>query len=177
MSRVGKNPVKVPDGVQVAVDGQTVTAKGKFGEQRLVVTPELEVVKDGAQVWVRPRASVGRTRPLWGTYRSRLNNLVNGVASGFTRSLAISGVGFRAAVQGQTLTLQLGYSHDVVYPIPEGVTITCATPQTITVVGADRQRVGQAAAEIRALRKPEPYKGKGIRYADEVILRKEGKKK
>jgi large subunit ribosomal protein L6 len=177
MSRVGRNPVAVPAGVTVQVAGQTVTAKGKFGELRYDVAPTMEVKLDGNQLWVKPRQDSARVRPTWGTQRALLKNLVQGVNAGFQRALVINGVGFRAAAQGKVLTLQLGFSHDVTYKVPEGLTIACTTPQNITISGADRQKVGQAAAEIRALRKPEPYKGKGIRYAEEEVLRKEGKKK
>jgi large subunit ribosomal protein L6 len=177
MSRVGKYPVAVPAGVDVQVAGATVTAKGKLGQLSLAIPREVEARLDEGKLWVKPRADGKRARMMWGTYRALLNNLVNGVAKGFSVSLEIQGVGYRAAVQGKNLQLQLGYSHDIVYPIPEGISIKCDKPTSVTISGADRQRVGQVAAEIRAMRGPEPYKGKGIRYEGEQILRKEGKKK
>ena len=141
------------------------------------MAPELEVKLDGGQLSVAPRGPSPKVRPLWGTHRALLRNLVQGVATGFQRALVINGVGFRAAVSGKKLTLQLGFSHDVVYDIPDGLTCACSTPQNIMISGPNKHLVGQAAAEIRALRKPEPYKGKGIKYNDETVLRKEGKKK
>ncbi|HLI13292.1 MAG TPA: 50S ribosomal protein L6 [Alphaproteobacteria bacterium] len=177
MSRVGKHPVLVPAGVEVQVAGSTVTAKGKLGQRSLALAKEVEAGLDQGKLWVKPRADTKYARMMWGTYRNLLNNLVNGVAKGFTVNLEIQGVGYRAQVQGKNLQLQLGYSHEVLYPIPEGIAIKCDKPTSISITGADRQRVGQVAAEIRALRGPEPYKGKGIRYEGEQILRKEGKKK
>ncbi len=177
MSRVGKAPVAVPAGVDVQIAGSTVTAKGKLGQLSLVLADEVEARLDQGKVWLKPRGEGKRARMLWGTYRSLLNNLVNGVAKGFSVGLEIQGVGYRAQVQGRTLQLQLGFSHEVRYPIPEGITIKCEKPTALTISGADRQRVGQVAAEIRAMRRPEPYKGKGIRYEGEAIRRKEGKKK
>ena len=177
MSRVGKHPVQVPAGVDVQVSGATVTAKGKLGQLSVVVAKEVEAALDQGKLWVKPRTDTKHARMMWGTYRNLLNNLVNGVAKGFTVNLEIQGVGYRAQVQGKNLQLQLGFSHEVLYPIPEGITIKCDKPTSISITGADRQRVGQVAAEIRALRGPEPYKGKGIRYEGEQILRKEGKKK
>jgi large subunit ribosomal protein L6 len=177
MSRVGKAPVAVPAGVDVQIAGSTVTAKGKLGQLSLVLADEVEARLDQGKVWLKPRDEGKRARVLWGTYRSLLNNLVNGVAKGFSVGLEIQGVGYRAQVQGRNLQLQLGFSHEVRYPIPEGITIKCEKPTSITISGADRQRVGQVAAEIRAMRRPEPYKGKGIRYEGEVVRRKEGKKK
>ncbi len=177
MSRVGKHPVTIPNGVEVAVDGQSVTAKGKLGELSATLPPEVEVAMEDGVIRVSPRGEGNRARAMWGTSRSMVNNLVIGVSEGFTKVLEMSGVGYRASVENKVLTLQVGYSHDVKYPIPGGITITCERPTRIAVSGADRQRVGQVAAEIRAFRKPEPYKGKGIRYAGERIRRKEGKKK
>jgi large subunit ribosomal protein L6 len=177
MSRVGKNPVAVPDGVQVAVDGQHVNVKGKLGELAFTVSDDVEVGMDDGGLWVKPRSQSKRARSLWGTSRARLQNLVTGVTQGFTVELEITGVGYRAAVQGKELNLQLGYSHEVRFPIPEGITIACPAPTQISVTGIDKQQVGQAAAVIRAYRPPEPYKGKGIKYRGEQILRKEGKKK
>ena len=176
MSRIGKNPVPIPDGVTVEISGRQVTAKGKLGELQVTLMEEVEVKRDGDQIVVRPRDDSDRARQMWGTARSVVNNLVTGVAEGFTRSLEINGVGYRAQVQGKDLVLQLGFSHEVRYPVPEGITVQCPDQTHIAVSGADKQRVGQAAAEIRAFRPPEPYKGKGIKYADEYILRKEGKK-
>ena len=177
MSRVGKSPVAVPKGVTVDIKGQNVKVKGKLGELSLVVDNDVEAkLADGA-VRLTPRADTQRARTMWGTTRSLVNNLVKGVADGFTVNLEISGVGFRAAVQGKVLQLQLGFSHEIKYPIPDGITMKCEKPTSIAISGADRQRVGQVAAEIRGLRPPEPYKGKGIKYDTEVIRRKEGKKK
>lgn len=177
MSRVGKHPVAIPDGVTVDLAGHTLTAKGRLGTLSLAVSNEVSATIDGGAVTITPGNDSKRARALWGTTRALVNNMVTGVATGFTRNLDINGVGYRAAVQGKTLTLQLGYSHDVVYPIPQDVQIACERPTTIAVSGADRQRVGQVAAEIRAFRPPEPYKGKGIKYRDEIVRRKEGKKK
>jgi large subunit ribosomal protein L6 len=177
MSRVGKNPVTVPADVQVSIEGAIFTAKGKRGELTQRLSGAVATTLEDGKVWVRPVDDSKNARAMWGTTRALLQSLVTGVSTGFTKELEINGVGYRAAVQGSTLNLQLGYSHDVNYPIPEGITITCEKPTSITVSGASKQRVGQVAAEIRAYRPPEPYKGKGIKYADEVILRKEGKKK
>jgi large subunit ribosomal protein L6 len=177
MSRVGKHPVSVPSGVSVQIVNRILKAKGKLGELSLRLSDEVEAKLEDGKVVVTPRSDSKRARTLWGTTRALVNNMVAGVSTGFSKTLEISGVGYRAQVQGKNLQLQLGFSHDVVYPIPEGVTIKCEKPTQITVSGADRQRVGQVAAEIRAFRKPEPYKGKGIKYDNERILRKEGKKK
>jgi large subunit ribosomal protein L6 len=177
MSRVGKYPVPVPAGVQVALQGRTVVAKGKLGELKLPLTDEVDVEIEGAQVAVKPRRDDRRSRTMWGTTRSLINGMCIGVSTGFTKSMEITGTGYRAAVQGKDLVLALGFSHEVRYPIPEGITIVCERPTAVKVTGADKQRVGQVAAEIRAYRGPEPYKGKGVRYTDEQILRKEGKKK
>jgi large subunit ribosomal protein L6 len=177
MSRIGKNPVAIPDGVTIDLAGQMLTAKGRLGMLSLVVSNEVTAtVADGA-VTIAPKDESKRARALWGTTRALVNNMVTGVATGFTRNLEINGVGYRAAVQGSNLNLQLGYSHDINYPIPADVRIVCERPTAITISGADRQRVGKVAAEIRAFRPPEPYKGKGIKYSDETIRRKEGKKK
>lgn len=177
MSRIGKHPVPIPDGVTVEISGRQVTARGKLGELHVTLMEEVEVKRDGDQIVVRPRDDSDRAQQMWGTARSVVNNLVTGVAEGFTRSLEINGVGYRARIEGKDLVLQLGFSHEVHYPIPEGITVQCPDQTHISVSGADKQRVGQTAAEIRAFRPPEPYKGKGIKYADEYILRKEGKKK
>ena len=177
MSRVGKNPVAIPQGVTVDVAGGIATVKGKLGTMKLPITREVEVaVKDG-KVWVKPLVENQQSRVMWGTTRANLRNMVEGVSKGYSKSLEINGVGYRASVQGKNLQLQMGYSHDVSYPIPEGITIKCEKPTAIQISGYDRQKVGQVAAEIRAVRPPEPYKGKGIKYDSEHILRKEGKKK
>ncbi len=177
MSRVGKNPVAVPSGVTVEIANRILKAKGKLGELSLKLGDDVEAKLEGDKVVVTPRSDSKRARTLWGTTRALVNNMVAGVSTGFSKTLEISGVGYRAQVQGRNLQLQLGFSHDVVYPIPDGVTIKCEKPTQITISGADRQRVGQVAAEIRAFRKPEPYKGKGVKYNNERIRRKEGKKK
>ena len=177
MSRVGKHPVPVPSGVEIQMSGQTLSAKGSLGTLRLVVSNEVTAaIADGA-VTITPKNDTKHARAMWGTTRALVNNMVTGVAKGFSVTLEINGVGYRAAVQGNTLNLQLGYSHEVAYPIPSDVNIVCERPTLIRVSGADRQRVGQIAAEIRAYRPPEPYKGKGIKYSTETVRRKEGKKK
>jgi large subunit ribosomal protein L6 len=177
MSRIGKKPVPLPSGVTAAVDGQTVKVKGPKGELQVVLVNDVEasIGSDGLTVSVRDGAERGRQ--MWGLSRTLVSNLVTGVTQGFTQKLEINGVGYRAAVQGKNLQLQLGFSHDVAYPIPQGISIVCEKPTSITVSGIDRQLVGQVAAEIRGYRPPEPYKGKGVKYAGEFILRKEGKKK
>jgi large subunit ribosomal protein L6 len=177
MSRIGKHPVAIPAGVTVELAGQTLTAKGRLGTLSLAVSSEVTANVADGNVTITPNSETKRARAMWGTTRALVNNMVIGVAQGFTRSLEINGVGYRAAVQGSTLSLQLGYSHDINYPIPSDIRIACERPTAIAVTGADRQRVGQIAAEIRAFRPPEPYKGKGIKYTDETIRRKEGKKK
>ena len=177
MSRVGKNPVPVPEGVEVTIDGAAVAVSGKLGRLEATIASEVSAVLDNGQVSVAPRGDDKRSRQLWGLTRSIINNMVVGVSQGFHKDLQIEGVGYRAAVEGRTLTLDLGYSHRVRYSIPDGIEITCERPTAIRVAGFDRQAVGQVAAEIRAFRKPEPYKGKGIRYVGEYVRRKEGKKK
>jgi len=177
MSRVGKKPVAVPSGVTATVDGQTVKMKGPKGQLQFVVHNDVEVKLENGQVKVNPRVETNRARGLYGTARAQVANLVEGVTKGFEKKLEITGVGYRAAMQGKNLQLALGYSHDVVYAIPEGITITVPKPTEITVTGSDIQRVGQVAAEIRSYRPPEPYKGKGVKYVGEFIFRKEGKKK
>jgi large subunit ribosomal protein L6 len=177
MSRIGKNPVEIPKGVTVALAGRTITAKGKLGELKLDLTDHVDATVEDSKITVVPRSETKQARTMWGTTRALLNNMVQGVATGFTRRLEINGVGYRAAVQGSDLTLQLGYSHEIKYKIPKGITIVAEKPTTLVVSGADRQRVGQVAAEIRGYRGPEPYKGKGIKYEEETIVRKEGKKK
>ena len=177
MSRVGMLPVEVPDGVDFQIAGDEVTAKGKLGELSVRVVDEVEVSREQNLIWVKPVNDTKRARTMWGTTRSLINNIVAGVSQGFEKKLEINGVGYRAQVQGKNLILQLGYSHEIRYPIPEGIKIDAPSQTEIIVSGADNQKVGQVAAEIRSFRKPEPYKGKGVRYADEIILRKEGKKK
>jgi large subunit ribosomal protein L6 len=177
MSRVGKHPVAIPSGIEVQMSGQTLSAKGSLGTLRLVVSNEVTAaIADGA-VTITPKNDSKHARAMWGTTRALVNNMVTGVTKGFSVTLEINGVGYRAAVQGNSLNLQLGYSHEVAYPIPNDVKIVCERPTLINITGADRQRVGQIAAEIRAYRPPEPYKGKGIKYSTETVRRKEGKKK
>jgi large subunit ribosomal protein L6 len=177
MSRIGKHPVAIPAGVQVNLAGDVLTVSGSKGKLTLAISGEVTAaVADGA-VKIAPKSETKRARAMWGTTRALVNNMVHGVSAGFTRTLEINGVGYRAAVQGRTLNLQLGYSHDIPYPIPQDIQIACERPTLIAISGADRQRVGQIAAEIRAYRPPEPYKGKGIKYSDETVRRKEGKKK
>ena len=177
MSRVGKRPVPIPSGVTANVEGQTVKMKGPKGQLQLVVHDDVEVKFDKGLISVNPRSETKRARSQWGTARTLVNNLMTGVTKGFEEKLEITGVGYRAAVQGKVLQLSLGYSHDVNYSIPEGIAITTPKPTEILIVGNDIQRVGQVAAEIRSYRPPEPYKGKGVKYAGEFIFRKEGKKK
>ncbi|MBI2242009.1 MAG: 50S ribosomal protein L6 [Magnetospirillum gryphiswaldense] len=177
MSRVGKYPVPVPSGVTVQIAGAEFIAKGKLGESRMSLSDEVETTIEGSEVWVKPKSETKRARMMWGTTRALINNMVKGVSDGFTVNLEINGVGYRAAVEGKTLKLALGYSHDIDYPIPDDVTMKCEKPTAISITGRDKQIVGQLAAEIRSFRGPEPYKGKGIKYSTETILRKEGKKK
>jgi len=177
MSRVGKYPVVVPSGVTVSLAGTEVQIKGKLGMSSLKVVDDVEASLEGTQLWVKPKSETKRARMMWGTTRALLNNMVKGVSEGFTINLEINGVGYRAAVQGKILNLQLGYSHDINYPIPDGITMKCEKPTSISITGKDKEVVGQIAAEIRAFRGPEPYKGKGVKYETETILRKEGKKK
>ncbi|HWT96448.1 MAG TPA: 50S ribosomal protein L6 [Terriglobales bacterium] len=177
MSRVGKNPVAIPQGVTVDVAGGVATVKGKLGTLKLPVSSHVEVKVEDGKVWVKPLSESKQARVMWGSTRANLRNLVQGVSAGYTKNLEINGVGYRAAVQGKNLQLQLGFSHDVLYAIPEGITIKCEKPTSISISGFDKQRVGQVAAEIRGYKRPEPYKGKGIKYDNETILRKEGKKK
>ena len=177
MSRVGKKPVSIPSGVTANVDGQTVKMKGAKGQLQIVVHDDVEVKMDKGAITVAPRFETKRARSLYGTSRALIANLVEGVTKGFEKKLEITGVGYRAAVQGKNLQLQLGCSHDVVFPIPEGIAIVAPKPTEITITGSDKQKVGQVAAEIRGFRSPEPYKGKGVKYANEFIFRKEGKKK
>ncbi|MEM1398491.1 MAG: 50S ribosomal protein L6 [Pseudomonadota bacterium] len=177
MSRIGKNPVAVPDGVQVNVDGQTVSAKGKKGELSVTLMDDISVSQgdDGLTVATSGKSRLART--MWATSRTLISNIIVGVSDGFEKKLEISGVGYRAAVQGKDLVLQLGYSHEVRYPIPTGIDIKCPSQTEVVISGIEKQKVGQIASEIRGFRAPEPFKGKGIKYAGEQILRKEGKKK
>jgi large subunit ribosomal protein L6 len=177
MSRIGKRPVPIPSGVTANVEGQTVKMKGPKGALQLLVPDEVEVKMEKTGIKLDPRNETKRARAMWGTSRTLVANLVTGVTKGFERRLEITGVGYRAAVQGKNLQIALGYSHDVVFPIPEGIAIATPKPTEVVVTGIDRQKVGQVAAEIRGFRKPEPYKGKGVKYANEYIFRKEGKKK
>ena len=177
MSRIGKKPVSLPQGVSATVNGQTVTAKGPKGELKFVVNDEVLVKMDNGQIAVAPRSETKAARSKWGMSRTQIVNILEGVKNGFEKKLEISGVGYRAALQGKNLQLALGFSHDVIYQTPKGITITVPKPTEITIAGIDKQQVGQVAAEIREFRGPEPYKGKGIKYAGEQIVRKEGKKK
>ena len=177
MSRIGKNPVPLPKGVTAKLEGGNVAVKGPKGELKVRIVPELEAHVGEGGVSVTPRVDSDRARAMWGMQRTLINNLVMGVTQGFTEKLEISGVGYRAALQGKILNLQLGLSHDVDYEIPAGIQITCEKPTMVQITGIDKQLVGQVAAEIRSYRPPEPYKGKGVKYASERIRRKEGKKK
>jgi len=177
MSRIGKKSVVVPQGVTATVEGRTVRVKGPKGELQADLVEQVTVKLENGEIVVQPVDKSKTARSMWGLSRTLVANMVEGVSTGFSRTLEIQGVGFRAAVQGSRLQLNLGYSHDVAYTIPDGITIVTPRPTEIVVSGIDRQRVGQVAAEIRAWRKPEPYKGKGVRYRGEYIFRKEGKKK
>jgi large subunit ribosomal protein L6 len=177
MSRVGKRAVSVPTGVTANVEGQTVKVKGPKGALQLVLPDDVTVKMDKGLIQIEPRNETKRARSMWGTSRTLVANLMTGVTKGFEENLEITGVGYRAAVQGKMLNLQLGFSHDVHYPIPEGITIAATKPTEIKITGSDKQKVGQVAAEIRGFRPPEPYKGKGVKYVGEYIFRKEGKKK
>ena len=177
MSRVGKKPVQVPTGVTAKVDGQLVSVKGAKGELAFSVPEDVSVAFEGGLIKVDPRGESKRARAMWGMSRAMINNIVVGVSKGYERKLEITGVGYKAAIAGKNLQLSLGFSHDVNYPVPTGVTITTPKPTEILVAGADKRQVGQVAAEIRAYRGPEPYKGKGVKYEGEYIFRKEGKKK
>ena len=177
MSRVGKYPVEIPAGVKVAIVDGVLTATGKLGEMKLPLTDRVITTVEGNQVVVKPVTNATQNRMMWGTTRALVASMVKGVAEGYTRSMEITGTGFRAAVQGSNLVINLGFSHDVVYPVPAGIKITCERPTAIKVEGVDKRQVGQVAAEIRSYRPPEPYKGKGVRYTDETIRRKQGKKK
>ncbi|XHB99300.1 50S ribosomal protein L6 [Nitratireductor sp. ac15] len=177
MSRIGKKPVPVPQGVTAQVEGQTVSAKGPKGELKFVVNDEVLVKLENDAIAVDPRDQSKDARSKWGMSRTQIANILQGVKDGFEKRLEINGVGYRAAMQGKNLQLSLGYSHEVIYEAPEGISISCPKPTEIVIAGIDKQVVGQVAAEIRKKRGPEPYKGKGVKYADETIVRKEGKKK
>ncbi len=177
MSRVGKYPVELPAGVTVAIAGRILSAKGKLGSLSLSLTDYVDAAVEGNKVSVTPRTNEAQARMMWGTTRSLVASMVKGVSEGFTKTMEITGTGFRASVQGKNLVINLGFSHDVVYPVPEGITITTPRPTAIAVAGMDKRQVGQVAAEIRGFRPPEPYKGKGVKYENEQIRRKEGKKK
>jgi large subunit ribosomal protein L6 len=177
MSRIGKKAVSIPSGVTASVEGQTVKMKGPKGALQFVVPDEIEVKMDKGSIKVDPRSDTKRALSMWGTSRTLVANLIAGVTKGFENKLEITGVGYRASIQGKNLQIALGYSHDVIYPIPEGIAIATPKPTEIVITGIDKQKVGQVAAEIRGFRPPEPYKGKGVKYAGEYIFRKEGKKK
>jgi len=177
MSRVGKKPVAIPSGVTASVSGQTVKVKGSKGELSFVVPDLVEVKQADGSIAVSPRSETKQARAMWGMSRAQVANLVKGVTTGYEKKLEINGVGYKAAVAGKVLKLNLGYSHDIDYPIPEGIQIATPKPTEIIVTGIDKQKVGQTAAEIREFRGPEPYQGKGVKYVDEFIFRKEGKKK
>ncbi|HBN23344.1 MAG TPA: 50S ribosomal protein L6 [Holosporales bacterium] len=177
MSRVGKNPVEIPQGVDCNIAGNILQAKGKNGQLSMPISEEVIIeVKDG-HLHVQPRSKAKASLMMWGTTQSLAQNLITGVSEGFTKRLEVNGVGYRAQVQGSTLVMNLGFSHDVVVDIPSDIKIVCEKPTSIAISGADRQKVGEFAANIRSYRPPEPYKGKGVKYEGEYILRKEGKKK
>lgn len=177
MSRIGKKPVPVPAGVTALLDGALLKVKGPRGEMSVGVPEEIACTIDGGQISVKPKADTKRHRQFWGMQRTLVSNLVTGVTTGFTEVLEMVGVGYKANLQGKNLKLSLGFSHDVDFAIPEGIAIKCPDATTIEITGNDKQVVGQVAAEIRRWRKPEPYKGKGVKYRGEYIFRKEGKKK
>ena len=177
MSRIGKKPVTIPEGVTASLDGQTVTAKGPKGELKFVVNDQVMVKLEDGTISVDPQNMSKQARSFWGMSRTMIENIMIGVKDGFERRLEINGVGYRAAMQGSNLQLSLGFSHEVVYTPPQGVSLTVPKPTEIIITGHDKQVVGQCAAEIRSYRPPEPYKGKGVKYAEETIFRKEGKKK
>ena len=177
MSRIGKKPVAVPAGVTATIDGKTVKAKGPKGELSFVLSDDVDVKMTDDGILVEPRTKSQTARSLWGMTRTQILNILTGVSAGFEKKLAINGVGYRAQMKGNDLQLALGFSHDVVYEVPTGISVACPKPTEIVVTGIDKQAVGQVAAEIRKYRPPEPYKGKGVKYSDEYIFRKEGKKK
>jgi large subunit ribosomal protein L6 len=177
MARIGKRPIDLPSGVEAKIDGNTVEVKGPKGTRSFTATDDVTIAVEDGKVSVTPNGSTKRARQQWGMSRTQVQNLVTGVTTGFKKELEINGVGYRAAMQGNTLKLNLGYSHEVNFDVPAGITVTCPKQTEIVVEGADQQLVGQVAANIREWRKPEPYKGKGIKYKEEYIFRKEGKKK
>ncbi len=177
MSRVGKNPIAIPSGTQVTLEGALLKAKGKLGELSITLHDDVEGAIEDNNLYIKPRGNSQCARSMWGTFRAQASNIIQGVSEGWTRNLEINGVGYRATVQGKELRLQLGYSHDVIFPIPDGIQVKCERPTHISISGHDKQKVGQIASEICAWRPPEPYKGKGVKYEGEYIFRKEGKKK
>jgi large subunit ribosomal protein L6 len=177
MSRIGKKPIEIAKGVTVTINGQEVAVKGPKGELKLTLVDDVTVAQGPDGITVAPREDTQRARAMWGLSRTLVSNLITGVTTGFTQNLEITGVGYRAAMQGKNLQLNLGFSHEVLYAIPAGIEIKVAKPTEISITGIDKQKVGQVAAEIRSYREPEPYKGKGVKYAGEFIFRKEGKKK
>lgn len=177
MSRIGKKPIEIPSGVTVQLDGTALSVKGPKGELAMTLVPEVEAELNDNQITVSPKSQSKRDRSMWGMQRTMVSNLIEGVHQGFERKLEITGVGYRAQMKGKVLNLQLGYSHDIDFELPEGISVACPDQTTVVVSGIDKQQVGQVAAKIREYRKPEPYKGKGVRYAGEYIFRKEGKKK
>jgi large subunit ribosomal protein L6 len=177
MSRIGKKPVIIPSGVTAKVNGQSISVKGGKGELSLTAPDNVSVALVDGKIAVTPRNDSTQARAMWGTTRSMINSLMIGVSKGFERKLEITGVGYKAVVSGKSVRLSLGYSHDVTFPVPAGIAIAAPKPTEISITGIDKQRVGQTAAELRALRPPEPYKGKGVKYAEEFVFHKEGKKK
>ncbi|MCT4574720.1 MAG: 50S ribosomal protein L6 [Alphaproteobacteria bacterium] len=176
MSRIGNRPVAIPEGVEVTIADNEISVKGKLGQLSMPIHADAVVEKNENEIVVKP-ANEAKPTPMWATTRALINNLVEGVSKGFSKTLEINGVGYKAQVQGRVVKLNLGFSHDVNYELPEGVEAKAEKPTVLVISGADKQKVGQVAADIRAWRKPEPYKGKGVKYSDEVIIRKEGKKK
>ena len=177
MSRIGKNDVTIPEGVNFSIEGKVLSVKGKLGELTEVITDAVEIIHKDSKVSVKPFNKDKNSLSQWGLVRSLINNMVIGVDKGFSKTLEVRGVGYRAAVDGDILNLQLGYSHDIKVAIPKEINVKCEKPTEILISGFSKQKVGQFAAEIRSLRKPEPYKGKGVRYSDEFVRQKEGKKK
>ncbi len=177
MSRVGKKPVELPDGTEASIVANEITIKGKKGELNAIFPDNVKLQKDGGKIIIVPLNNTKNSKATWGMTRTLINNMVLGVSNGFTRNLEINGVGYRASIEANILTLQLGYSHDIKLAIPEDLEVKCVKPTEISINGINKQKVGQFASEIRRLRKPEPYKGKGVKYQDEILRRKEGKKK
>lgn len=177
MSRIGKKPIAVPAGIEANLNGKDLTVKGPKGELSMTFVNDVDVTLENGEVTIKPVGETKRARSMWGMQRTLVSNLVEGVSNGYSKTLLLVGVGYRASVQGKNVQLQLGYSHDVIYPIPAGIDVKCPDQTTVIISGIDKQKVGQVAAEIREWRKPEPYKGKGVKYADEYVFRKEGKKK